>query len=69
LKVKNRRKVPEIIIRHGKPTAVILDIEDYREILERLEDTEDIKELMEMKKKKLKFRKLDEFLKEHRTSA
>ena len=69
MKVKSKRKVPEIIIRQGKPTAVILDIDDYREILERLDDTEDIKELMEMKKTKLKFRKLDEFLKEHRTRA
>lgn len=69
MKVKSKRKIPEIVVRQGKPTAVILDIDDYREILERLEDTEDIKELLEMKKKKLKFKKLDEFLKEHRPRA
>lgn len=69
MKVKSKRKVPEIIVRQGKPTAVILDIDDYREILERLEDAEDIKELRELKKKNLKFRKLDEFLKEHRPRA
>ena len=69
MKVKSKRKIPEIVVRQGKPTAVILDIDDYREILERLEDTEDIKELLAMKKKKLKFKKLDEFLKEHRPRA
>jgi prevent-host-death family protein len=39
---KKKRKKPEIILRDGKPTAVILDIEEYREMLERLEDLEDI---------------------------
>jgi PHD/YefM family antitoxin component YafN of YafNO toxin-antitoxin module len=34
---KARRKIPEIVLREGKPSAVILDIDDYREMLERLD--------------------------------
>ena len=62
-------KVPQIVIRRGKPSAVILDIDEYQEMLERLEDTEDLKLLTDMRKKPLKFRKLDEFLKEYHPSV
>ena len=65
MKRKGKRKVPEIVYREGKPTAVILDIEEYREILERLEDVEDLKMLEQMRKGPLSFRSLDEFLKEN----
>ena len=51
-------------MRAGKPTAVILGIDEYRELLEKLEDAEDLKALKAMRKKPLKFRKLEEFLKE-----
>lgn len=57
-----RRKSPDIIFRDGKPIAVILDIDDYQELLERLEDTEDLKALNEMRMKPLKFTKLDKFI-------
>ncbi len=43
--------------------AVILNIEEYQEILEQLEDIEDLKVLEKMRKKPLKFRRLEEFLK------
>jgi hypothetical protein len=33
--MKAKRKGPEIVLRKGKPAAVILDIEEYREMLER----------------------------------
>ena len=62
---KTKRKAPEVVVREGKPTAVILDIEEYREMLERLEDLEDLRMLEEMRKKPLKFRKLEAFLKEY----
>ncbi len=62
---KTKRKAPEIILREGKPAAVILDIDEYREMLERLEDVEDLRMLKRMRKKKLQFRKLDDFLKEY----
>ena len=61
---KSKRKVPEIVLRDGVPTSVILDIDDYHEILERLEDAEDLKLIEEMKNTPLKFRSLDDFLKE-----
>jgi hypothetical protein len=61
--MKPKRKSPEIVLRDGKPAAVILDIGEYREMLERLEDVEDLKLLQEMRKRPLKFRPLDVFLK------
>ncbi|GIX46093.1 MAG: hypothetical protein KatS3mg131_0304 [Candidatus Tectimicrobiota bacterium] len=65
MKGKAKRKAPDIVLREGKPVAVILDIDEYQEMLERLEDVEDLKMLEEMRKKPLKFRKLEDFLKEH----
>ena len=64
MKARRKRKDPEIVMRGGKPTAVILGIEEYRELLERVEDAEDIKTLKAMRKRPLKFRKLDDFLKD-----
>lgn len=57
-----RNKMPEIVLRNGKPAAVILDIEQYQEMLERLEDAEDLKRLQKMRQKKLQFKSLDDFL-------
>jgi PHD/YefM family antitoxin component YafN of YafNO toxin-antitoxin module len=62
--MRPKRKEPEIILRNGRPAAVILDIEKYREMLERLDDAEDLKALAEMRKRPLKFRRLEEFLRE-----
>jgi len=61
---KIKRKRPEIVVKDGKPVAVILDIDEYQEILERLEDAEDLAMLQEMRKKPLEFKKVDDFLKE-----
>lgn len=60
-----KRKKPDFIIRGGKPVAVIIDIDEYQEILDILDDIEDTKELAEMRKKTLKFKDLDDFLKEY----
>jgi len=62
--MKAKSSDPELILRNGKPVAVILGIEAYREILERLEDAEDLKMLAAMRRKPIKFRKLEDFLKE-----
>ena len=62
-------KGPEIIVRNGKPSAVILDIDKYRELLERIEDTEDLAELKRLRKKPLKFRKFSEFAKEYSSNV
>ena len=65
MKNRAKKKSPEIVFKEGKPTAVILDIEEYQEMLERLEDMEDLKMLADMRKKPLKFKNLDNFLKEY----
>ncbi|MCK4427830.1 MAG: type II toxin-antitoxin system Phd/YefM family antitoxin [candidate division Zixibacteria bacterium] len=62
MRTKVKKKNPEIILRDGKPAAIILDIEEYQELLERLEDVEDLKMLERMRKKPLRFRKLEDFL-------
>jgi len=67
LKTKVGNKVPEFVYRGGKPAAVILDIDKYQEMLERLEDLEDLKMLQAMRKRPLKFRKLEDFLSNHRS--
>lgn len=55
---------PEIVLRNGKPTAVILDIDEYQEMLERLEDAADLKRLQRMRKGKLGYKALQDFLNE-----
>lgn len=67
--MKTKRKAPEIVLRDGKPAAVILDIEHYRELLERAEDAEDLRVLKAMRRRPLKFRRLDDFLKSYRPDA
>jgi hypothetical protein len=62
MKTRRRREDPEIVIRRGKPTAVILRIDEYRRLLERAEDIEDLNMLKAMRKRPLKFRKVDDFL-------
>lgn len=64
-----RTRKPEIVLRNGKPAAVILDIDEYQEMLELLEDMHDLKVLKEMRKKPLKFRRLEDFLKEYQRSV
>ena len=62
--MNRRKKEPEIILKNGKPTAVILDIDHYQDMLDRLEDADDLKALKTMRKKPLKFKKLEQFLEE-----
>ena len=56
---------PEIVLREGKPVAVILDIEEHKELLERLEDIEDLKQLEAMRRRPLEFKPLAKFLAEY----
>ncbi|MDD5090337.1 MAG: type II toxin-antitoxin system Phd/YefM family antitoxin [Candidatus Wallbacteria bacterium] len=69
MKNNTKHQAPEIVYRQGKPAAVILEIDVYREMLERLEDLEDLRLLDEMRKKPLEFRELDDFLKEHNSGV
>ena len=67
--MKVRRKSPEVIVQDGKPTAVIVPIEEYRAMLEQLEDASDLKALAALRRKTMKFKRLDDFLKEHTASV
>jgi PHD/YefM family antitoxin component YafN of YafNO toxin-antitoxin module len=67
--MKAKKRNPEIVLRDGKPAAVIIDIDEYQEMLERLEDMEDLKLLAEMRQKPLKFKKLKDFLEEYKSSV
>ena len=62
--MENASTSPELVIRDGRPVAVILSIADYRELLEKAEDLEALKCLEQMRKKPLEFRRLDDFLAE-----
>jgi PHD/YefM family antitoxin component YafN of YafNO toxin-antitoxin module len=64
---QSRPRKPEVVLREGKPAAVILDIEEYREMLEELEQVEDLKALKALKalrRRPLRFRRLEDFLEE-----
>lgn len=65
MRSSSKRNIPEIVLREGKPSAVILDIDQYQQMLEKLEDVEDLEMLKRMRKKPLKFKKLEDFLKEY----
>ena len=69
MKSGRRKRTAEIIFRDGKPSAVILRIDDYQKMLERLEDIDDLKMLKAMRSKPLKFRSFDEVLKECETDV
>jgi len=65
--MKLKSQNPEIVLRNGKPSAVILDIDVYENLLEQLEQREDLKALAAVRKKAVKFRSFEEFLAEHRS--
>lgn len=59
-----QRLAPELDLGDGKAVAVIVDIDAYREILERLEDLEDLREIESMRFDREGDRPLDEVLAE-----
>ena len=66
ISMNNKSKIlkskPQVIMKNGRPNAVIIDIKDYKKLLERLEDKEDLTDLVKMRKGSLRFRKFDDFL-------
>ncbi|MCX6844406.1 MAG: type II toxin-antitoxin system Phd/YefM family antitoxin [candidate division WOR-3 bacterium] len=54
----------ELVYRDGKPAAVILDIAEYEELLERAEDLDDLRALRRMREHPLRFRSLSDILSE-----
>jgi len=69
MKRKSKRISPELVLRDGKPAAVIVDIDEYQDMLERLEDADDLKMLEEMRKRPLEFLRIEDFLKEYNPSV
>jgi prevent-host-death family protein len=55
---------PQLVMKNGKPNAVIIDIKDYKKMLERLEDKEDLDDLIKIRSGSPSFRKFDDFLAE-----
>jgi prevent-host-death family protein len=60
---------PQLIMKNGKPNAVIIDIEDYRKMLERLEDKEDLDDLVKIRSGIQSFRKFEDFLAEQNNNV
>jgi PHD/YefM family antitoxin component YafN of YafNO toxin-antitoxin module len=54
----------ELVYRDGKPAAVILDVAEYEELLERVEDLDDLRALRQMRERPLQFRGLSDVLSE-----
>ncbi len=57
---------PEIVMRKGRPVAVIVRVKDYEELLERVEDAGDAAWLKKMRKKTLHYRPLEDYLAERK---
>ena len=56
---------PQVIMKNGVPDAVIVDIADYRNLLQRLQDKEDIDDLEKIRRGSLRFRGFDDLIDEH----
>ena len=63
----NKKRPLQIVVEEGRPAAVILDIDQYEEMLERLEDLEDIQALAKLRQHPLRFAKLDDIIAENGT--
>lgn len=53
---------PQIVVRGGKPQAIILDLEEYKKLLENANEKEDLIELRKIKRAKTTFRDLKDYL-------
>lgn len=54
---------PQLVVRDGRPRAVILGLKAYERLLEAAEDREDLRELRRIKKGRASFRALRDYLK------
>jgi hypothetical protein len=59
-------KEPEMIYRSGKPTAVILPLAQYEELLERVEDAADLQWLKKTRCQGVSYRPFSDYMKEHK---
>ena len=54
---------PQVIVKNGRPNAVVLNIKDYERLLEALEAKNDLAELNRIKRSSTSFRNIDEYMK------
>jgi len=59
-------KEPEMIYKSGKPTAVILPLAEYEELLERVEDMADLQWLRKTRSQGVIYRPFSDYLKENK---
>jgi PHD/YefM family antitoxin component YafN of YafNO toxin-antitoxin module len=59
-------KEPEMIYKSGKPTAVILPLAQYEELIERVEDAADLKWLQKARLQGVTYRPFSDYLKENK---
>ncbi len=59
-------KEPEMIYKSGKPTAVILPLAQYEELLERVEDVADLEWLQKARVQGVSYRPFSDYLKERK---
>ena len=64
-----KMKRPDIVYRNGKPAAVIVELDEYEELLEQIEDAEDLAYLKELRSRPLEFVTLGDLLKERPVSV
>jgi hypothetical protein len=57
-----RRDEPQILYRNGRPSAVLLDIKTYEDLLRRAEDLHDLQELQRRRNEPQVYRSFDEYL-------
>jgi PHD/YefM family antitoxin component YafN of YafNO toxin-antitoxin module len=55
-------KEPDVVIRNGKPTAVILPVKEYEALLESAADADDARWLGERRRKQMTFRSLEVYV-------
>lgn len=53
---------PQVVVKNGKPVAVLLDIDDYESLLELAEQKDDMKAIRAMKKRDWQTTSFDEYL-------
>ncbi len=59
-------KEPEMIYKSGKPTAVILPLADYEELLERVDDAADVQWLKQARVQGVSYRPFSDYLKKNK---
>ena len=53
---------PNLIVRNGKPEAVILALKEYERLLEMAQGRGDLNELKKIKRSKTSFRSIEEYV-------